>query len=31
MTDVVGVGSVGQVSDCAVGVLRWPMCGEIFC
>ena len=28
--DVVGVGSVGQVPDCAVGVLCWPMRGKIF-
>ena len=29
-SDVVGVGSVGQVPDCAVGVLCWPMRGKIF-
>ena len=27
---VVGVGFVGQVPDCAVGVLCWPMGSEIF-
>ena len=30
-SDVVGIGSVSQVPDCAVGVLCWPMHGEIFC
>ena len=32
-SDVVGVGSVGQVPDCAVGVLCWPMNRKIqvFC
>ena len=30
-SEVVGVGSVGQVADCAVGVLRWRMRGNIFC
>ena len=29
-SDVVGVVSVGQVSDCAVVVLFWPMRGEMF-
>ena len=30
-SDIVGAGSVGQVLDCAVCVLCWPMCGKIFC
>ena len=30
-SDVVGVGSVSQVQDYVVGVLSWPMRGEIFC
>ena len=29
-SDVVGIGSVGQVPDCAVGVRCWPMRGKIF-
>ena len=29
-SDVVGIGSVVQVLDCAVGVLRLPMRGKIF-
>ena len=29
-SDVMGVGSVGKVPDCAVGVLCWSMRGEIF-
>ena len=29
--DVVGVGSVGPIPDCAVGVLCWPMRGKVYC
>ena len=30
-SDVVSVRSVGQVPDCAISVLCWPMRGKIFC
>ena len=30
-SDVVSVSSVGQLPNCAISVLCWPMRGKIFC